>query len=316
MEIPSPLISWVTKFLDQRTFCVIVGNAISSKRIVTAGVPQGAVLSPTLFSIFINDIPKTEKKNKCNFLLFADDLTSFFIFRKLNNKLKKKIHNYLKELEEWLSCWRLSMSANKSSFIIFNNSNSKIESENLDLNLFKEKIDKTEVTTFLGLRFDPKLNFHHQIKYLIDSCNKRLNIIKILSNKDWKIDSNILLQIYKLLIRSLLEYSSIIYTSLNKENKTKLQVIQNNCLRIILKKNSYTRISDLHNLANIETIESRFKKLNSSYFRRGLINKNPIILELINDYINYSAARLIKKETPLCPVKNELLVLLNSLQPP
>ena len=209
-----------------------------------------------------------------------------------------------------------NMSANKSSFIIFNNSNSKIESENLDLNLFKEKIDKTEVTTFLGLRFDPKLNFHHQIKYLIDSCNKRLNIIKILSNKDWKIDTQILLQIYKLLIRSLLEYSSIIYTSLNKENKTKLQVIQNNCLRIILKKNSYTRISDLHNLANIETIESRFKKLNSSYFRRGLINKNPIILELINDYINYSAARLIKKETPLCPVKNELLVLLNSLQPP
>ena len=63
-------------------------------------------------------------------------------------------------------------------------------------------------------------------------------------------------------------------------------MIQNNCVRIILKKKSYIRISDLHNLANKETIESRFKKLNSSYFSRGLINKNPIILELINDYIN------------------------------
>lgn len=107
------------------------------------------------------------------------------------------------------------------------------------------------------------------------------------------------------------------YTSLNKDkNKNKLQVIQNNCLRIIFKKNSYTRISDLHELAKIETIESRFKKLNSIYFRRGLISKNPIILELINEYINYSAARIIKKETPLCPVKNELLVLMNSLQSP
>jgi hypothetical protein len=313
--IPSLIVLWVSKFLDKRNFCVIVGNTTSNKRIATAGVPQGAVLSPTLFSIYINDLPKNEKKHKTNFLLFADDLTSFFIYRKCNNKLKKKIYNYLKELEEWLSCWRLNMSASKSSFIIFNN-NSKNLSEDFELSLFNERIEKSETVTFLGLRFDSKLSFQYQLKYLLDSCNKRLNIIKILSNKSWKIDTDLLVQIYILLIRSLLEYSSIIYTCLSKENKNKLQIIQNNSLRIILKKNSHTRISELHKLANIDTIESRLRKLNSSYFRRGLINKNPIILELINEYINFSAARTVKKETPLCPVKDELLILLNSLQPP
>ena len=77
MKIPPQIISWIFDFLQNRTFSVKINEIFSSKYPITAGVPKGAVLSPILFSIFINDIPKTESKNKSNSLLFADDLASF-----------------------------------------------------------------------------------------------------------------------------------------------------------------------------------------------------------------------------------------------
>jgi hypothetical protein len=73
LKIPLQIIMWVSNFLDDRSFVVKINEYISSKKPITAGVPQGAVLSPTLFSIFINDIPKLESKNKSNSLLFADE---------------------------------------------------------------------------------------------------------------------------------------------------------------------------------------------------------------------------------------------------
>ena len=81
MKIPKILILWICDFLNDRCFSVKINNYVSTVKPIYALVPQGAVLSPTLFSIYINDIPKVEKKNHSNSLLFADDLASFFIYR-------------------------------------------------------------------------------------------------------------------------------------------------------------------------------------------------------------------------------------------
>lgn len=318
LKIPSSVIFWVKNFLENRSFCVKVNDTFSEKKFSTAGVPQGAILSPTLFSIFINDIPKCENKNKSNSLLFADDLATFFIFRKFNNKLKKTINNFLYSIESWLCKWRLLMAPSKCNHIVFGKSNNPLNNPKIQFNpeLFKESIPESSCITFLGIRFDKNLNFQNQVNYIVENCTKRLNIIKILSNKSWKIKSETLLNIYILLIRSLLDYSSTLYHCLNSENKKKLQIIQNNSLRIIFHKPIQTPISELHKIAKIDTIEMRFKKLNSRYIFKNLINQNPLFCELVSEFLNYSAARIVKYATPLCFIRPEIIIFLNSLNPP
>ena len=82
LKVPLYILEWVSDFLRNRKFFVSVNNYKTAQGDIQTGVPQGAVISPLLFTIFINDIPKVNSKNNCYSLLFADDLVSFFIFKK------------------------------------------------------------------------------------------------------------------------------------------------------------------------------------------------------------------------------------------
>jgi len=111
-NFPFYLICWIKEFIDSRYFAVRVNNCLSKKSLVETGVPQGAVLSPTLFSMYINDIPMNFSKNQFYSLLFADDLCAFKIYKKNGKNVNSSIQSYLNSLEEWLKKWRLQMAPN------------------------------------------------------------------------------------------------------------------------------------------------------------------------------------------------------------
>jgi hypothetical protein len=79
------------------------------------------------------------------------------------------------------------------------------------------------------------MNFNNQINYIIERCYSRLNCIKILSQKNFKLTEDTLVQIYIALVRSVMEYSSIIFSRLSNKNYKRLQAIQNSALRAIFK---------------------------------------------------------------------------------
>ena len=92
LNIPTYLIAWTEGFLSDRSFRVNVNGTLSGSKPITAGVPQGAVVSPLLFSIYINDIPKPNETNKSFSNLYADDLnTSFFFTPKTIKQTEKKL---------------------------------------------------------------------------------------------------------------------------------------------------------------------------------------------------------------------------------
>ena len=113
---------------------------------------------------------------------------------------------------------------------------------------------------------------------------------------------------YNVLIRSVIVYSAILVPVISVTNMNTLQIIQNNALRIILKKPliTRTRIESLHQEANIEMLDVRLLKLRNRYIHKAVTNYNPIMKELINDFINYRGGRNNVKKTLLCEYYDEL----------
>ena len=146
-----------------------VGTSCSNKSNVTSGIPQGSILGPTLFAIYINDLPNS-LTSQCK--MFADDLK---IYNKSFNHdiVQMDINNMLK----WSSNWCLYFNTNKCNVL---HSGEK----NTDCNYFKSicevdyKINNSQLVKDLGVTFDPKLNFNHHIYEITHKATKILGILK------------------------------------------------------------------------------------------------------------------------------------------
>ena len=305
LRCPKYIICWLKDFLSNRVFAVRVNESITARILIKAGVPQGAVLSPLLFSLFINDIPINYAKNKNYSLLFADDLCSFHIYKKKRTSVKQ-IQLYLDRIEKWLKSWRLMMAPHKCNYIVFSNSKSHQEEEDLDIKLLGVNINKSDNPTFLGIRFDKYLSFNNQLDYLKEACMKRVNVLKVLSNRSWGLKLKTLNQIYNSLIRSLLEYSSIIYPCFSTTNLAILERIQFKCLKIINRKSKFSSNSEIKEMSDYFSIQERFDELNLKYIKRNLKNNNEIIKNLLVEYTNYSESRVLTKTSLFCKYKDQI----------
>jgi hypothetical protein len=295
------LITWIQYYLFNRKFCIRVENETSELKTIGCGVPQGAVLSPTLFSIYINDLPSLYNKNKSYSLLFADDVSTFFIFKKLG-KTEKAIKDYMLSMQAWLSKWRLTMHPKKCNQMLFNINSNKQLNKKHSFKLHNETIPSCESLKFLGITFDLGLNFLEHVKDIKKKCINRLNIIKILSNKKWKLNHKTLTSIYLALIRSIMDYSSFIMPFLSKSLTKTLQSTQNTALKCIYKLKYDTRTSELVEITKIPLIKERANTLNENFIKKAQQFKNELVLDLIKEY--KEGSKNFKKKTIFCLLKH------------
>jgi len=310
LKIPSYIIFWVKSFLQNRKFKVKVEDAKSNPYDISAGVPQGAVISPILFSIFINDIPLKNEKNKSYSLLFADDLVTFFCYKKTNQMIKS-IEKYLQIIEWWLRKWKLRMSATKCCYTVFTNGG---RNERYNFKLFGDQIPYEKNPVFLGVKFDEGLNFGTNIDRIREKCINRLNVIKIISHKSWGLDINTLIATYYALIRSVLDYLAFGFNRISKSNLDRLQVVQNRAICSIFKPDFGVRLAELGVSRGIPRVEERLETLFIECFNTKIAQSNPLWGQLVREYRSgfesraqtFSKLKSNQEVTPLCMVKDKI----------
>ena len=231
---------WIKNFLENRTFTVLVQNSTSIKINSENGVPQGSVLSPTLFNIYINDIPLPPS----HLTLFADDI-AMWITGKRSIKMHKIIQSKISTIENWANTWGITFSNQKSIAIEFNNFK-KGNEHTYYIN--KQQIPSNNQHKFLGLIFDKRLTWTKHFNYIHDKCQKYLNLMKYITGTTWGANKQTLLLIYKTHIKQLLTYGApAIIQSSNYQRKV-LEKIQNTALKIATrtKQNTSTAAIQIH----------------------------------------------------------------------
>jgi hypothetical protein len=221
-------------------------------------------------------------------------------YRKSMVRVGKQAQKYNQELEEWSNKWRMTFAPNKCSYTVFTKGKRNASAQVFDLKLYGEPIPKDDAPKFLGFRFDPELSGKNQVAYIRETGLKRLGIIKQLAHKSWQLSKRTLIQIYMALIRSLFNYSCFTFNLLSETNKNKLQAIENCALRAIYHKPQHFSNEKLLELADMDGLNTRLNKLTSSYFEQCQTYKNPLILDLINDYKDFAAEDETGINTLLC----------------
>ena len=284
MAVQDNMHKWISNFITQTFIATKYKNKISKYKQTHHGLPQGAVLSTTLFNVYINDLPDTIEKSNMKTALYADDLVMWTSTNKKNSSKLQYIGNEaLTKLKHWSTANLMTVNTDKTNYQIFT-LNHKEPAINLHYN--GVPLCKTYETKYLGVTLDTKLTWQKHIANISTLANRRLSLLKRLARKNWGSSQNTLSTTYTTYIQPILTYCSEILITTNCE---KLVQTQNQALRLITGAVKTTPIEAMEILTNIPNLKTKIEE-------QALIQYEKLIRLPNNNWDTYQPTNRLKTQ--------------------
>jgi hypothetical protein len=275
------VLDWFKNYLSNRKQYVYFNSSDSQLKDIVCGVPQGSILGPLLFILYINDITSTS--NILDFILFADDTTIVYSHEDIDSQINV-VNNELKEVSGWFKANKLSVNATKTNYMILGTSHMtsvKVE-HNLNVILDDSILERVKQTKFLGVLIDENLTWKPHIDCVAKTLSRNIGIMNKLKHF---IPSRILHTLYCTFILPYINYGILIWGKACKTYLDKITKLQKWAIRTISNSHYRCHTQPLFKEYNILTVEDMFSLELGVFMYKYSIN------ELPNVFTNYFIKR-------------------------
>lgn len=253
----------LTSYLTNRKQLTVINGVSSNLNDLQCGVPQGSILGPLLFLIYINDLPYSTQN--LQYVLFADD-TSVFCKGSDPKILFEFVNSQLNNINYWMNANKLILNIEKTNYILFG-TQTKIDND-LTLYYRDKEINRVYNTKFLGVYIDDKLTWNQHVDYLCKTVSKNIGVLYKLQF----LPQNILKMLYHSFVSSHLNYCNIVWGFTAQKNKDRINKLQKRGVRIITHSSYLSsstplflklKILPIHESISLETAIFMFKLCNN-----------------------------------------------------
>lgn len=280
-------LKWFEDYLHNRMQRVRYQNVLSDPNLIQTGVPQGSILGPLLFIVFINDMALVTRN--CNMLIYADD-TVLFCSSKDSDEISKVLEENMELIDTWLSENILFLNKKKTECMLFGTSVRLSRVQNFSVSIKGSILNRVTEYMYLGIVIDEVLSWKEHVHHMLSKAGKRIGMLRRI-RKDLTVFAAD--KVYKAFIRPTMEYCDTVWTGCGKTNGDALEKVQNRAARIVTK---LQRSEEALKYLKWESLLYRRDKHVYNLVKRSLVGKTPQFLKHYFSF-NHSTVQRINRQS-------------------
>lgn len=286
LKFPQYLSRLINNYLSGRTFNVCINDEYSNIKSIAAGCPQGSILAPLLYSLYLYDIPKDPKTNLS---MFADD-TSTSSSSENPRVASQNVQRHLNQITKFLEKWKIKINAKKTEAIVFRYYKKKYKVLQSPLPILVNgcQINYKDRVKHLGYILQSNLKPNAHIEHVIGKGYAGLRNLYPLLKPNSGLSTPIKCRLYTAIIRPAITYAIPVWLNHNKSLTRKLKTLENKCLRLAISANpsttrtKYISTKDLHLRSKVPPLNTFMEKITKSFLTKTREHENEIIKSLGN----------------------------------
>jgi retron-type reverse transcriptase len=244
-------LEWFKSYLGNRAQAVNINATLSDFKNIDIGIPQGSILGPLLFIIFVNSLSNSVD---CKCTMYADD-TTLLCTANDSSTLQSKLQCNLSKIADWFKKNNLTLNIKKTKFMVFGTRRVLENFKDVSLYYNNDSIERVDVFKYLGVTFDPIMDWSDHINGMSSCISKRCGVIRRVKPY---IPKDTLIMLANAIVMPNFDYCNTVWSNCSAELSNSLQILHNRLARIILSADIRTPIDDMMSTLHWNKLNDRW----------------------------------------------------------